>query len=101
MSSHFKDKFSEKKAKMSEDQGGLTVCRIDWKKVSDICQFCKSYYSCTFEQKEISKERAAGTLCQKFKPIHPSKGGCMYSPEFLAEQILRKSCIELSEVVIK
>jgi len=101
MSSHFKGKFPEKKPEMSDDQGGLTVCNIDWKKVPDICQFCKSYYICTSEQKQNCKARPAESLCQKFKPIHPSKGGCMYSPYFLAEQIMRKARADLQKAQAK
>jgi len=97
MTSHFKGKYPEKKPDMSEDQGGLTVCNIDWKKVPDICQFCKSYYDCAPTDKELSKARTADTLCQKFKAIHPPKGGCMYSPAFLAEQIRRKAQHDLTK----
>jgi len=97
MSSHFKGKFPEKKQEISDDQGGLTVCNIEWKKIPNICQFCKLYYDCAPADKQLCKTRPAESLCPKFKPIHPSKGGCLYSPEFLAEQIRRKAQMELAK----
>ena len=85
-------KSDKKPVLMLEDAGGLTICKIDWHKAKDLCQFCKSIYECNFAKREASLD-AASNECVGFSPIHPEIGGARFSVPFMAHTERKKGIL--------